>query len=82
MPDREMTDEHDRQNVRNYRNGRPDEAINRLMRLMTHGRIRRLPVMKNRQLGGIVSLGDFVQYRLAEFEMKSNVLRDICISAR
>ena len=60
----------------------PDEAIKRAMAMMTHGRVRHLPVIKDGALVGIVSLGDIVKYRLEELEMESNVLRDISIAAR
>jgi CBS domain-containing protein len=60
----------------------PDETIRHVMHLMTHSRIRHLPVMENGQLLGIVSVGDIVKYRLEELEMESNVLRDLAIAAR
>jgi CBS domain-containing protein len=60
----------------------PDETTKRVMQLMTHSRIRHLPVMENGQLVGIVSIGDIVKYRLEELEMESNVLRDLAIAAR
>jgi CBS domain-containing protein len=60
----------------------PDETTKRVMQLMTHGRIRHLPVMENGQLAGIVSLGDVVKYRLEELEMESNVLRDLAVAVR
>lgn len=60
----------------------PNESIKRAMSVMTHGRVRHLPVMDGNELIGIVSLGDIVKYRLEELEMESNVLRDIYIAAR
>ena len=60
----------------------PDDTIKRAMSLMTHTRIRHLPVMKEKELLGIVSLGDVVKYRLEELELEANVLRDIYIAAR
>jgi CBS domain-containing protein len=60
----------------------PDETIKRAMSLMTHRRIRHLPVIESGELVGIVSLGDIVKYRLEELEMESNVLRDVYIAAR
>jgi signal-transduction protein with cAMP-binding, CBS, and nucleotidyltransferase domain len=52
------------------------------MQLMTHSRIRHLPVMEDRQLVGIVSLGDIVKSRLEDLEMESNVLRDLAVAVR
>jgi len=60
----------------------PEETTKRVMQLMTHSRIRHLPVMENGQLAGIVSVGDIVKYRLEELEMESNVLRDLAVAVR
>jgi CBS domain-containing protein len=60
----------------------PEETIKRAMQLMTHSRIRHLPVMENGQLAGIVSVGDIVKYRLEELEMESNVLRDLAVAVQ
>ena len=60
----------------------PQETTRRVMQLMTHSRIRHLPVLENGQLVGIVSVGDIVKYRLEELEMESNVLRDLAVAAR
>jgi CBS domain-containing protein len=60
----------------------PEETTRRVMELMTHSRIRHLPVMENGQLAGIVSVGDIVKYRLEEVEMESNVLRDLAVAVR
>jgi CBS domain-containing protein len=60
----------------------PDDTIKRAMSLMTHMRIRHLPVMDETELVGILSLGDVVKQRLEELEAEANVLRDIHIAAR
>jgi CBS domain-containing protein len=60
----------------------PEDTIKRAMSLMTHARIRHLPVMEENELVGIVSLGDVVKHRLEELELEANVLRDIYIAAR
>ena len=60
----------------------PEDTIKRAMSLMTHTRIRHLPVMEENELVGIVSLGDVVKHRLEELELEANVLRDIYIAAR
>ena len=54
----------------------PDESVNRVMKLMTHHRVRHLPVLRGGKLAGIVSIGDVVKYRLEELELETNVLRD------
>jgi CBS domain-containing protein len=60
----------------------PEDTIKRAMSLMTHTRIRHLPVMDESDLVGILSLGDVVKHRLEELELEANVLRDIYIAAR
>lgn len=60
----------------------PDESIKRAMALMTCKRMRHLPVFQERELIGIVSLGDLIKYRLEEMELESNVLRDLAIAVR
>jgi CBS domain-containing protein len=54
----------------------PDDTLKRAMSLMTHHRIRHLPVIANGKLVGIVSIGDVVKHRLEDLETESNVLRD------
>jgi CBS domain-containing protein len=60
----------------------PDESVTRVMNLMTHHRVRHLPVLRGGKLAGIVSIGDVVKYRLEELELETNVLRDAYNTAR
>ena len=41
--------------------GRPDDRIESIMDKMTQGRYRHMPVMKNNELVGLVSIGDTVK---------------------
>ena len=43
-------------------------TINQVMEIMTTGRFRHLPVEKNGQLDGIISIGDVVKKRIEEVE--------------
>src|SRR6185295_996236 len=54
----------------------PDESVNRVMNLMTHHRVRHMPVLRDGKLVGIVSIGDVVKHRLQDLELETNVLRD------
>ena len=54
----------------------PDESVNRVMNLMTHHRVRHMPVMRGGKLAGIVSIGDVVKHRLEDLELETKVLRD------
>ncbi|MBN2704433.1 MAG: CBS domain-containing protein [Pontiellaceae bacterium] len=48
----------------------PETLLDECMRLMTEKRIRHLPVLKDHQLCGIVSIGDVVKYLVVEKEFK------------
>src|ERR1700749_407693 len=60
----------------------PDESINRVMNLMTHHRVRHMPVLREGKLVGIVSIGDVVKYRLEDLELETNLLGDAYNAAR
>ena len=60
----------------------PDESVTRVMNLMTRHRVRHMPILRDGNLAGIVSIGDVVKYRLEELELETNVLRDAYNAAR
>jgi CBS domain-containing protein len=60
----------------------PDDTLKRAMSLMTHHRVRQLPVIADGNLVGIVSIGDVVKHRLEDLETESNVLRDAYMAVR
>jgi CBS domain-containing protein len=60
----------------------PNDTLKRAMSLMTHHRVRHLPVIAKGKLVGIVSIGDVVKHRLEDLETESNVLRDAYMAAR
>jgi len=60
----------------------PEESVNRAMNLMTHHRVRHMPVLRAGKLAGIVSIGDVVKHRLEDMELETNVLRDVYSAAR
>ncbi len=53
-----------------------DEHVHAAMERMTKGRFRHLPVVRDGRLVGLVSIGDLVKHRLAEFETDQKALRD------
>ena len=59
----------------------PDESLESVMMLMTHRRVRHVPVLVNGRLAGIVSLGDIVARRLDELESERRHLVDYISSA-
>jgi CBS domain-containing protein len=56
---------------------RPTDRIDAVLAMMTLGRMRHVPVMKDDTLLGMVSIGDLVKYRLDEKELETGVLLDI-----
>ena len=60
----------------------PDDSVNRVMNLMTHHRVRHMPVLRDGKLAGIVSLGDVVKHRLEDLELETSVLRDVYHASR
>jgi len=56
---------------------RSSDRVDAVLATMTTARIRHLPVIENRELEGIVSIGDLVKHRLDEKELEASVLRDI-----
>ena len=54
----------------------PDDDLNHVMKLMTRHRVRHMPVLRDRNLAGIISIGDVVKRRLDDLEIETNVLRD------
>ena len=60
----------------------PEESVNRVMNLMTRRRVRQMPVLREGELAGIISIGDVVKHRLDDLELETNLLRDAYIAAR
>src|SRR5690242_8393644 len=60
----------------------PDDSVTRVMTLMTHHRVRHMPVLSGGKLVGIVSIGDVVKHRLEDLELEASVLRDVYNAAR
>jgi CBS domain-containing protein len=54
----------------------PEDDVTTLMQRMTDGRFRHLPVVKDGELSGIISIGDVVKHRLKELEAETHMLQD------
>jgi CBS domain-containing protein len=55
----------------------PGDSIDSLMSMMTERRIRHLPVVTaTGAIGGMISIGDVVKYRLVELERENDQLHD------
>ncbi len=66
---------------RQVRTCSPEDDLKHVMNIMTHHRVRHLPVVEGARLAGIVSIGDVVKSRLEEMELEANVLRDAYIAS-
>lgn len=53
-----------------------EATLEELMRRMTDGKFRHLPVVSGQKLAGIISIGDVVKYRLTELEHEASAMRD------
>lgn len=59
----------------------PQTTVAQAMALMTHHRVRHLPVMEGGKLVGLVSIGDLVKARIEEAEHEAAELRAYVVSA-
>ena len=59
----------------------PEDSLVHAMRLMTHYHVRHLPVISDRKLAGIISIGDVVKHRLDDLRLEADVLRDAYIAS-
>jgi predicted transcriptional regulator len=60
----------------------PTDTVSLVMSLMTRHRVRHMPVLRDGNLVGIISIGDVVKHRLEDLELETNVLRDVYNAAR
>ncbi len=58
-----------------------DEHVHEAVDKMTVGRFRHLPVIRDEQLVGLVSIGDLVKYRLTECEYEHKAMREYIATA-
>ena len=58
-----------------------NHTINQVMEIMTQGRFRHLPIEKNGQLDGIISIGDVVKKRIEEVEREAEEIKQYIATA-
>ena len=59
-----------------------DDRLSDLLAVMTHRRVRHLPVVEHGHVVGLVSIGDLVKARLQELELESSVMKDAYLRVR
>jgi CBS domain-containing protein len=67
---------------RNILTCRPDNSADEILAVMTHSRVRHLPVMEDGQMVGIVSIGDVVKRKLDDAAAEVGLLRDYVMAGR
>jgi len=60
----------------------PDDGVGMVASVMTQRRIRHLPVVVDRVVVGLISIGDVLKYRLDEVRLEASVLRDVARARR
>src|ERR1700675_3602935 len=55
---------------------RQADTVAAIMEMMTLGKFRHLPVVEDGKVVGLISIGDIVKWRVREFEMEQEALRD------
>ena len=57
-----------------------EHTVDEVMKIMTEGRFRHLPVIEGGKLVGVISIGDAVKHRLGELEAEAGALRSYIAS--
>jgi CBS domain-containing protein len=60
----------------------PEATLDELMAIMTTHRIRHLPVVRDGEMVGVVSIGDVVKLRVVELSQEAQALHDYVHSGR
>src|ERR1700722_4522870 len=55
---------------------RQSDTVAGIMEMMTLGKFRHLPVVEGERVVGLISIGDIVKWRVREYEMEQEALRE------
>ncbi len=56
--------------------GAPEDSLEDVQKLMTKNRIRHLPIVKDHNICGIISIGDIVKAHLADLHVENKYLKE------
>ncbi len=57
----------------------PDDLLNDVLKTMTEGRFRHMPVLSDGHLRGIITIGDVVHFRLKELEYEALKMKQMIV---
>lgn len=57
----------------------PDDLLNDVLKTMTEGRFRHMPVLKDGNLCGVITIGDVVHFRLKELEYEALRMKQMIV---
>ena len=55
---------------------RQSDTVSGIMEMMTSGKFRHLPVVEDGRVVGLISIGDIVKWRVKEYELEQEALRE------
>jgi CBS domain-containing protein len=55
---------------------KPSDTVGAIMEMMTLGKFRHLPVLEGDRVVGLISIGDIVKWRVREYELEQEALRE------
>lgn len=57
----------------------PDDLLNEVLKTMTEGRFRHMPVLRDGNLCGVITIGDVVHFRLKELEYEALRMKQMIV---
>ncbi|EEE35929.1 CBS domain protein [Rhodobacteraceae bacterium KLH11] len=57
----------------------PDDLLNDVLKTMTDGRFRHMPVLSDGKLRGVITIGDVVHFRLKELEYEALKMKQMIV---
>lgn len=60
----------------------PGDSVRSVMATMTHERVRHLPVVRDGEVCGIISIGDLIKTYVDETSLEASVMRDFVLAQR
>ena len=57
----------------------PDDYLHDVLKVMSEGRFRHMPVIKDGKLAGMITVGDVVNYRLKELEYEALRMKQMIV---